>query len=217
MNTNIIYLHGFASGALSTKGVFFRDRIASQFGLETKLPDLNVPSFEKLRLSAQVELIEPMLTENTVLIGSSLGGLAAVILAEKHPKLVSKLILLAPAFNFVSRRKAALGADFLREWEKRGSVEVDHYYYGEKRPLHIGILADALPYEKENYNVTQPILAIHGKQDEVVDFRLTEKYLGGKSNAEIHLVDDDHGLVNTLEFTWSKAQPFLANDNHPNS
>jgi hypothetical protein len=211
MNTKLIYLHGFASGALSTKGVFFRDKIKSEFNLDLELPDLNLPSFETLRLTAQIEYVENMLSSNTILIGSSLGGFLAAILAEKYPEKISALILLAPAFEFVSRRKAALGTDFIHEWKRKGSINVDHYYTGKKRALHYGVLEDAAPFEKKNYNISQAILAIHGKNDESVDFELSPKYLGEKSNAEIHLVNDDHGLINTLDFTWSKARPFLAN------
>lgn len=211
MNTKIIYLHGFTSGAKSNKGVFFQEKIRAEFGIEVLLPDLNLPSFEKLRLSAQIEHVESLLTEKTILIGSSLGGLIAAILAEKHPNQVSHIVTLAAAFNFVSRREADLGSEFLAHWKKSGSIEVDHYYYNEKRQLHFGILDDGRPYEKEKFTITQPILCIHGKNDESVDFKLSEKYLGSQSNVEMYLVNDDHALMETREFSWQKVRAFLAN------
>jgi pimeloyl-ACP methyl ester carboxylesterase len=42
----------------------------------------------------------------TVLVGHSRGGLVATALAERHPRLVSKLILLCPSWSVASRRSA---------------------------------------------------------------------------------------------------------------
>jgi pimeloyl-ACP methyl ester carboxylesterase len=42
----------------------------------------------------------------TVLVGHSRGGLVATALAERHPALVSKLILLCPSWSLASRRSA---------------------------------------------------------------------------------------------------------------
>jgi pimeloyl-ACP methyl ester carboxylesterase len=41
-----------------------------------------------------------------VLVGHSRGGLVATALAERHPALVSKLILLCPSWSLASRRSA---------------------------------------------------------------------------------------------------------------
>ncbi|MFX9303438.1 YqiA/YcfP family alpha/beta fold hydrolase, partial [Acinetobacter baumannii] len=86
-----------------------------QLGHKCLVPDLNVPSFKELTLSAQLNLIErlrPLLADQIVIIGSSMGGLLAAILAAapdamkqstsvtKSPQLslpgIKAIILMAP-------------------------------------------------------------------------------------------------------------------------
>jgi pimeloyl-ACP methyl ester carboxylesterase len=47
-----------------------------------------------------------LLDTPTVLVGHSRGGLVATALAERYPRLVSKLILLCPSWSLASRRSA---------------------------------------------------------------------------------------------------------------
>jgi hypothetical protein len=202
-------LHGFTSGSLSNKGLYFRDKIQAELGQKLHLPDLNLPTFETLTLSAQIEFVESLLDKETILMGSSLGAFLAVLLAERFPQIVKRLVLLAPAFEFVSRRKLALGSAFLEAWKANKTIPVQHYYYGEERQLHYSILTDGIKYEKEHYTIQQPCLTIHGTLDREVDYTLTTKYLAEKSNVDIHFVNDDHALINTLEYSWSQIKPFL--------
>jgi len=57
---SFIYLHGLASSPLSRKGQVLGERLAPM-GVEIIAPDLNVPKFEELTLTAQVELVESLL------------------------------------------------------------------------------------------------------------------------------------------------------------
>jgi predicted esterase YcpF (UPF0227 family) len=52
----ILYLHGFASGPLSKKGVEF-DKHFTARGHEVERLNLRVPSFEHLRLSAMLDVV----------------------------------------------------------------------------------------------------------------------------------------------------------------
>src|SRR4051794_36524174 len=94
-----LYLHGFASGPHSTKGL----AVAAHYqrrGLAVERLDLRVPSFEHLRLSAMIETVRGAIggeRERAVLFGSSLGGLTACRVAERDPR-VCALVLMAPAF-----------------------------------------------------------------------------------------------------------------------
>src|ERR1700689_49970 len=101
-----LYLHGFASGPRSTKGVAFERHFAGVLAIERL--DLRVPSLEHLRLSAMIDTVRDALADATLLIGSSLGGLTAARVAERDPR-VTKLVLLAPAFQLVARWREVLG------------------------------------------------------------------------------------------------------------
>ena len=88
-----LYLHGFASGANSRKANFFTDRYAQQ-GVQLVVPDFNAGGFSDFTISRQLDQAASHLTDEPVtVIGSSLGGWAGLLLAEKYPQ-IEKLILL---------------------------------------------------------------------------------------------------------------------------
>src|SRR6188472_497158 len=120
----ILYLHGFASGPLSTKGVAFEKYFAPK-GIVIERMNLRVPSFEHLRLSAMIETVRAAIDDTAILIGSSLGGLTATRVAERDPR-VQALILMAPAFQLVARWREQLGSEW-DVWRERGWRDVADY------------------------------------------------------------------------------------------
>ena len=80
----ILYLHGFASGPGSKKGVAVAQRFAAR-GVEVERLDLRIPSIERLSLGAMIARTRAAIggeRDRAVLIGSSLGGLTAARVAE---------------------------------------------------------------------------------------------------------------------------------------
>jgi len=101
--TRVVYLHGFASSPLSGKAQFFRRKFEA-LGIAMEIPQLDEGRFEELTISSQLAVIERAVGEQpAILIGSSLGGYLAALYASRHPSRVSKLVLLAPAFQFPRR------------------------------------------------------------------------------------------------------------------
>src|ERR1700734_2723165 len=114
----VLYLHGFASGPRSHKGVAVAAHYARR-GVQVERLNLRVPSFEPLRLSAMIAAVVAAIggdRDRVVLFGSSLGGLTASRVAEQDAR-VAALVLLAPAFRMVERWRARLGKDGWRRWE----------------------------------------------------------------------------------------------------
>src|SRR5688500_3724771 len=142
--TNIVYLHGFASSATSTKGTFLARKFRER-GITVQMPDLNEPDFSTLTVTRMVRQVEAILdglpAGPTALIGSSLGGVVAVQAALR--KKVDRLVLLAPALDFSGERLEGLGDRAVAEWEKTGVVNVFHYGYGRMMPLHFDLYRDA--------------------------------------------------------------------------
>src|SRR5262245_8030594 len=100
--SRFVYLHGFASGPSSSKARFFRDRFA-ELGIGLEVPVLAEGAFERLTISGQLAVLEQTTGGDPVsLIGSSMGGYLAALYAARHPE-VEKLVLLAPAFSFMTR------------------------------------------------------------------------------------------------------------------
>jgi alpha-beta hydrolase superfamily lysophospholipase len=86
-----IFLHGLESSSKGTKAVFLADHF----------PEMKIPDFTGT-LSERMQSLYAILEEqsNLILIGSSFGGLMAVIFAMEYPDAVKRIILLAPALNF---------------------------------------------------------------------------------------------------------------------
>jgi hypothetical protein len=192
--TSLVYLHGFSSAPGGNKGAFTR-RWAEGRGLPFHAPDLNLPTFETLTLTAQVEAVEALvarLQEPPVLVGSSLGGFIATAAAHRGSPLRA-LILLAPAIHFAKRR---LGSPAWDEYRKRGDMEVFHHAAG--RPLRLGpeLLQD-LPHwlDDESWRIAVPTAILHGRNDEAVPLAESEAYAARNPGARLHVLEDDHGLL----------------------
>ena len=208
---NILYLHGFASGPLSTKGRFFHSRFEVIGGV-VQHPQLDEGDFSSLTITKQLAVIDRAVQEckPALLMGSSLGGHLAALYAARHPDLAPALVLLAPAFGFPRRWSAQLGDEAMAAWRQKGVREV--YHYGERRMLPVGyaLYEDGLKYE-EYPEVTQPALVFHGRYDEVVDPALSVQFAWGKPNVRLELLESDHQLLDVLEAIWETVAPFYQN------
>ncbi len=150
MATSIIYLHGFASSPGSNKAQYFKKKLAER-DLHYYIPDLNVPSFEKLTLTAMLTRVAETVRDcppgMVYLAGSSMGGLTVLHFLDRYKTeaaRIGKLLLLAPALDFVESRNQQLGEGWLAAWKAAGSVPVLHYSYNEERPVHFGLAADRM-------------------------------------------------------------------------
>ena len=68
----VLYLHGFASSAKSSKAAFFASRLA-QHGIALETPDFNLPDFSTLTITRMVDQVAASIDgckgERVVLIG----------------------------------------------------------------------------------------------------------------------------------------------------
>jgi len=89
-----IFIHGLESSNKGTKAIYFRERF----------PEMLIPYFSgdlPKRMDLLYEILSGMV--DITLIGSSYGGLMAALFAMKDESRVNRLILLAPALNFLDR------------------------------------------------------------------------------------------------------------------
>ena len=86
------FFHGLQSSPQSPKAQFLRNTS----------PDLVVPDFSKLPqdLEAWVAHARESVTEPGFIVGSSFGGLTALVLADRFPDLVLGYVLCAPALHW---------------------------------------------------------------------------------------------------------------------
>jgi uncharacterized protein len=204
-----LYLHGFASGPRSRKAQYFQDRLTVA-GLEIQVPDFNIGSFEHFTLSRQLQQaaagwsgrLEPL-----TVIGSSLGGWAALLLAQQYLQ-IDRLILLAPALGFPGSWLDQLGAAALAQWQQQGSWPV--YHYGEQREISLAydFVVDAQQYRSVQLQRSIPTLILHGLQDEVVPITLSRQYAAARPTVKLVELDSDHGLGDVLPRLWQETVDF---------
>ena len=104
-----------------------------------------------------------------ILVGSSLGALISLEAARSRPGLVRGLILIAPAYRFVSRHFATLPGAAIKQWRERGVLYFPDLYEGGEFPLNYGFYRDALDYAQLGcWKFDFPVAILHGEHDELL-------------------------------------------------
>ena len=209
MNSEYIYLHGFASSPNSAKANYLRDRF-SQIQIPLTIPDLNQSDFTHLTMTRQLRQVAatfPPSPTPVTLIGSSFGGLASAWLGETQPQ-CQKLILLAPAFTFLSLWLSALGENTVNNWSSERFLPV--YHYGEKRsvPLNYDFITDLKQYPETQIQRQIPTLIIHGIKDEVIPIQASRDFAASRPWIKLIELDSDHSLANVLPEIWQEISTF---------
>ena len=205
----VYYLHGFASGAKSTKGGYFGDRLF-EHGIALRCTDFNAPDFATLTLTRMIDQLGSNLANGAVtLIGSSLGGTLAILAAQKFASRIDRVVLLAPAVMFAKPGHHLLPPERIEEWKRRGALPFFHYAHGEERLLNVSFHEDSLRHDAFNAVIQQPTLVFQGLRDASVDHRTVEAFARTRPNVTLSLLDDDHQLVASLPRMWESVAPFL--------
>ena len=209
MAERLIYLHGFASGPRSYKAQYLQRRFAAnQRRLE--VPDLNQGGFLHLTLTRQVEQVGRLIAASpkpVALIGSSFGGLTAAWVAERYPQ-VTRLILLAPAFEFGIHLQAHLGTAAWQGWQQEGTLSIYHHGFGGVMPLDHNFAVDLMRYPDRELKRPLPTHIIHGDRDSVIPVATSERYQQKRAWVTLNRTDDDHNLTNSLGYIWQQLQQF---------
>jgi hypothetical protein len=157
----IIFLHGMESSPNGTKATYLRE----QFGAVS-------PALRHLGLKEQVSAVEHFFGKNSaVVVGSSLGGLAALGLANKCPKKICHLILLAPAVGTFSQAS-----------------------FAEEEKTRPGLFREVCEFAALTIPEDVPATIIHGLEDSVVDTPAVVGLCTRSKSSRLILVHDDHPL-----------------------
>jgi alpha-beta hydrolase superfamily lysophospholipase len=168
----IVFAHGLMSSPKGTKATYLKERLGAV-----------APALSHLGLKAQMDALESALLDeaDSVLVGSSLGGLAGLGLANRSPNLIGHLVLLAPAVS-VRRRENAF------EEEER------------TRP---GLYNEAVQLAKLSIPTSVPATIVQGMEDDVVLFEDVVALAARSGSSRLILIHDDHQLTNSKELILS--------------
>lgn len=227
-----IYLHGFASSPNSAKACYIKQRCA-EHKINLIIPDLNNPDlnnpdlnnpnlnnldsnnngFSCLTITRQVKQVAVYLDSAIApvnLIGSSLGGLTAAHLGEKYP-IVQRLVLLAPAFEFLSHWLPKLGEETIQRWKQEKYLMVYHYKEKRELPLSYDFVTDATQYSSEILQRPIPTLILHGKNDDVIPVEASRDFARKRPWVNLIELDSDHSLGDVMPQIWQEIQDFCQN------
>ncbi len=205
------YLHGFASGVNSKKAQYLKRKF-SEKGYQLQVLDLNLGDFSTLQVSKVVQFVENIIgNKPAVLIGSSLGGLISLILAEKL-SCIQKLILLAPALEINTLWRQILGEENLLIWERQKKFPIKHIGYNQDVDLHYEFIQDLKVQPDREFISKLPVLIFHGNDDGTIPVSVSKSYALRNGQARLHVLESDHSLENSLEFIWLESEKFLFDD-----
>jgi hypothetical protein len=204
-----IYLHGFASSPNSAKARDVSDRFA-KIQTKLKIPDLNAGDFSQLTITRQIAQVAAEFSNDSTpvtLIGSSLGGLTAAHLGQQYLQ-VERLVLLAPAFGFLSHWLPKLGDEEVQRWQHEKYIMVYHYAEERSIPLSYDFVIDAAQYQGKFLQRSIPTLILHGKKDEVIPIEASRDFARCRSWVELVELDSDHALGDVMEEIWQAIRLF---------
>ncbi|RAV98070.1 alpha/beta fold hydrolase [Pseudochryseolinea flava] len=191
-----LFVHG-SPGSLSAFIDFLADStlLANTFLITTDRPGFGYSNFGRGEgsLLKQCEALKPILEKHkhnnpVILVGHSLGGPLIAKMAIEYPDLIDGLIIVAGSIDPELEPnetwfRAPLATPFL-SWIIPRSFRASNEEIYHLKPE----LEKMLPYWK---NITCPVIVIHGKKDQLVDFKnvdFAKKYL---TNAPVEYVIKD--------------------------
>lgn len=179
----IVYLHGFASSSRSEKAVLTQQYFQALPKVRFRALDLPYTPDEAMA-TLEAALAEPP----TAIIGSSLGGFLATVLAER---LACRACLINPA---VAPHQVL--ANYLGRYEH--PVLQQHY---QVEPAHMAKLQQLMPVQLRD---ASQYLVLLQTGDEVLDYRQAVHYYQG---AQVQLVQGgDHSFVGYQQYLPQIAQ-----------
>jgi pimeloyl-ACP methyl ester carboxylesterase len=207
----ILFLHGFASSARTTKAQYLRKKLEPLPQVVFHALDMNPTpiDFEYMTTTGLINRVRQYVLDHDLaplsIVGSSFGGLVALHYAHRYAG-VEKLLLLAPAVRWLSGR---LSRQELAQWKAAGTSPVLHYAFHESLPLRYALHADGLNY-MEPIPPAVPTLIIHGNRDTSVPTEDSRAF-AAEHHDKVQLVevDADHDLNGHLPLIWRHLQAFL--------
>ncbi len=182
----------------------------AQIQTKLKIPDLNAGDFSQLTITRQITQVAAEFPDDSTpvtLIGSSLGGLTSAYLAQQYPQ-VQRLVLLAPAFGFLSHWLTKLGDKEIQRWQQEKYLMIHHYGQGRSLPLSYNFVTDTEQYSEEILQRPIPTLILHGKQDQVIPITASREFARLRPWVELIELDSDHGLGNVMAEIWQAIHRF---------
>jgi pimeloyl-ACP methyl ester carboxylesterase len=147
------------------------------------------------------------------LIGSSMGGFAAAWFARRHPEVVPGVVLLAPAFGFLTRRWTRLTPDEREVWRTTGRLRVTNEWVDTE--IGYDLVEERDQFSADDLAVcwATPTLIFHGLNDDVVPADDSIEFIRATTYPRVELrllKDGDHRLTAHKDEIAAESGRFFA-------
>ena len=201
--TVIVAIHGF--GRRRTDGLLPLKKVLEQNKIEIVMPELYNPSDPhdnqaEVWIRRAETVVDSLLKQNckVILAGFSMGGVIASHLAAIKP--VSKLILLAPAFNYINLGNTA---DLI--FNRLSSTKKDDSRYVPLPSEFTSTFMTVVDTLKQDITLVDcPVLIFHGTDDETISVsssRKVFKKIPSHRKQLILLEGADHPLLDDQNYS----------------
>ncbi len=186
----MLFAHGFEGSPTGSKPTYMKEALGW---------DVTAPKMSELgwSIASQTEVLVRHLDngEFDLVVGSSMGGLAAANASLMRPQAETRLLLIAPAFglaeNWEGMEEAGRSA-----WKTTGERRYTGFELDIVLPWEFMESAEKMSWPKPAH----PTAIIHGKYDEVVPISFSRKVAEGCENVSLHETDDSHRMKESLRF-----------------
>ena len=186
----MLFAHGFEGSPTGSKPTYMMEALGW---------DVTAPKMSELgwSIASQTEVLIRLLDKGDfdLVIGSSMGGLAAANASSMRPQTETRLLLIAPAFglaeNWEGMEEAGRSA-----WKTTGERRYTGYELDIVLPWEFMESAEKMSWPRPAH----PTAIMHGKYDEVVPISFSRKVAEGCENVILHETDDSHRMKDSLRF-----------------
>ena len=161
--------------------------------------DVTAPKMSELgwSIASQTEVLIRLLDKEDfdLVVGSSMGGLAAANASSMRPQAKTRLLLIAPAFGLAENWEG-MEETGRSAWKTTGERRYTGYELDIVLPWEFMESAEKMSWPRPAH----PTAIMHGKYDEVVPISFSRKVSEGCENVSLHETDDSHRMKESLRF-----------------
>ena len=186
----MLFAHGFEGSPTGSKPTYMKEALGW---------DVTAPKMSELgwSIASQTEVLIRLLDKGDfdLVVGSSMGGLAAANASSMRPQAETRLLLIAPAFGLAENWEG-MEETGRSAWKSTGERRYTGYELDIVLPWEFMESAEKMSWPRPAHATA----IIHGKYDEVVPISFSRKVAEGCENVSLHETDDSHRMKESLRF-----------------
>ena len=196
----VLFAHGFEGGPSGSKPTYMREVL----GWEVTSPIMSGLGWD---IESQTKVLLRCIDEHDfdLVIGSSMGGLAAANASSMRRDSDFRLLLIAPAFGLCDSWEG-LSEDELADWKNSGFRTYRGFELEIDLDWSFMEAAESMSWPEVAHHTT----IVHGSKDYVVSLSVSETVSSISEMVELVVIDDGHRMKKCLPKLESLASDLMS-------